>query len=226
MEWSEDGLNGAAVYTQAVEEGFISTEGYCDFGFGDKEKHDLGGKIALPLINFLKVNPEHPIEVKELGPLRVLPVGDKRWPGESHSDSKVYNSVGFLMVPYNISEKDLGAWKKLSVFENGFENLDGSKSPLSVLYVEKGLAADGQGIYTWSAITPPQVVRGLFNWLRSKKEFSYLEENWPKMEEHWHNVGRVTISPKEIRLFVSEIGLRLEERFGERLFCERPKQKS
>ena len=225
MVWSENNLMGDAAYTRVVNEGFISTEGYEYFGFGDQEKHGLGGKITLPLINFLKVNPEYPMEVGELGEISIRPVGDKRWPAEIWRDFEVYNNASFLMVPYDVNEKDLGAWKKLTIFEKGFEDVDKKESSLSILYADKGLPADNRRIHTWSMITPPQVLRTLFNWLYSGKKFSYLDKNWPGMDEPWHHVGRATVSPKEIREFVNKVGLMLEERFGERLFCEKPREK-
>lgn len=225
MGWGkEESLLGAKSYEKVVKEGFIYTEGdFSSSSLGDKKNHNFGGRIPIRNINFLKVNPKAPMVITEYeGHINVTPQGDKRMPAQIWDDFRVYNRVGFIMVPYEVKSTIPKERGNTEIFSEGFENIDGSKSPLSVGYVNNGYEVDNRGITTWAAITPPQVIRQLFNWIY-EGTFECLR-NAEKSLGEWETIGRANIPPKEIWKFVRQTGLMLEERFEERLFPIRPRE--
>ena len=198
------------VYTADVTDGYICTEGLASPSFDSP----FAERADYPFISFLKVG-EVPFDVTNGGRVSVGASGDEGSLAAIRVDS-IYDSMAFLVVPWDVPGERIGAWKKYSVFGE-FKVTEGDDvlQNASLFYLEKGFAVDGGSIDAWSVVAPLQIRQRLFDWM-SNFDMIYIN-NGAKLGGSRRNLGEF-LGNTDFRGLSSALTCRLEKRFNDEFF--------
>ncbi|MBU0957862.1 MAG: hypothetical protein KKF56_03565 [Nanoarchaeota archaeon] len=214
--WSQDHM-----YKQIVREGgFILTRGAMNLSFGDPENHALGGRVAIPSFQLLKVHKKHPMRVIDSGKITIRPQGDTRLMGRivDDPDPTIYDSASVFVLPFpysSDSDRDLnqtfgGVWE----LSCGMKREDRTETGVTVLYHGKrGLSIDGTEARTWSVVTPSQIPDHLFQWFYQGQKINAFDQD----RQIYTPAGRFEFPAEMARDLTTGVSRKLEKRFKTRM---------
>lgn len=200
-----------------VSDGFVLCDSYSDISFEDSP---FKGRLSIPLFYVFKVNEGHPLVIYNNGSdVQVYPKKDFdavnseiRWPAERYKDRIAHDLATFALLPYNVDERNIGAWRKID-----YLNGEGTSFGGSLLYAEHGMSV-GHENQRAAHVMPSIVLDYFYNWMvRPHRIKSYDKDN-----SQWNNEGIISLPVTPVREVTMRISTLLEDRFKTKLLLKKP----
>ncbi len=201
MVWNNNGRE----YTSDFNEGLLLIKG--SLNVGDQQDQSL----TIPLLQIMKVHPEHPVRVSYAGRWSIRPKNDDRPIGDIQRDPnpKLYDGISLLFCPKEFTLSDKA---EKTIIENGFKYIDGKAGPLQIGYI-----ADIKALEI--APSDTKTVGNVLEAALPDEIHSYLIGN--PIVYNKERLGRVNLEGKILRDTVNGLIEKLEKRFETRLRLNR-----
>lgn len=204
-----------------VSDGFVLCDSYSDISFEDSP---FKNRPSIPLFYVFKVNEGYPLVIyNNGGDVQVYPkkdfdainssTGKVRWPAERYKDRIAHDLATFALLPYNVDERNIGAWRKID-----YLNGEGTSFGGSLLYAEHGMSV-GHENQRAAHVMPSVILNYFYNWMmRPHRISSYDRDN-----SQWNNEGIITLPVVSVReVTIRSINNLLEDRFKMKLLLKKP----
>jgi len=221
--WTRKKGNIGPVDSKIVKRDFIIAESYgSSYGFLHKneESNPFKRSINVPMFYIFKVHKNHPMRIFSssqsftyIYPAKEDDKKKPRMPAEVYDDRLDYDLAKFMLVPFNVNEKNIGKWEKTSIKE-GFVSELGRRHDVSLLYGDYGASINGQDyLRRVSEVSPSKIINHFYSWLyEGGKIFSHNRTFNQKLE------GRVDIPVGN--LIPEDLFRTLEKRYNTKLLFE------
>lgn len=207
-----------------VNDGFIFVDGKTrSFSSGIAEENPFKLNLCIPIIHFLKVHKEHPLEIVSSSPsfVGIYPIGEeKRMPAEVFEDRNTWDITTFLLLPYQVNEEKIKHWKVHNLDNSFFAKDNTADRIASVLYVPGHLSIHSSDVlHRYGFIPASQIQNQLFYWMVQGHRIFGFDK---KHEEH--EVGRFEVPLNKAREVTLSLANELERHYGEKILFEKQRR--
>jgi len=135
-----------------------------------------------------------------------------RLPNEWIKDKLAYDLATFALLPYEVDQEKLQAWRKIGHFDAGGNFFSGS-----LLYSEHGMDVDRE-THRAAHVMPSVVLDYFYNWMIRPHRISSYDRD----KCQWGNEGILNLPIASVRGPTMCVNNILEKRFETKLLLNRP----